>query len=173
MAPKRARYYTYGDEEHHKEIRKFIEDSGVLLISRDFKKMPLSYAELDKILGHYHLGSFLNKMSKAYHKNGLDEKLPDRTELIEMIAEDNTLLRCPLIMTSRLLTVGGDKKKIAQMLQIGANGMAADEGVPKPIVEQRKGRQNGGGHSGHSGHSGGSGGRRPGRRREDSSSVGR
>jgi hypothetical protein len=64
----------------------------------------------------------LNALSDAYTKFRLDKHTPERSQLIKLIAQDHTLLRRPIVKSSRLLTVGCDKRKIADMLQIKSDG---------------------------------------------------
>jgi len=119
MPPKRATMYTYGDDERCNDVKTMIEEMSVLLTIRDMSKNPLSEQELTKLLGHLNFNHFLNPLAKAYQKLKLDQGLPARDEVIKMIAEDHTLLKRPIIVSSRLLTVGCDKVKIAAMLQTG------------------------------------------------------
>ncbi len=67
------------------------------------------------------MGSFL------YGPSWLDEAMPPREKVIELMAQDHTLIRRPIIRTIRLLTVGCDKRKITEMLQINANGTGQRE----------------------------------------------
>lgn len=127
MPPKRAKFLTYGEDERCAETKKFIEDAGVLLDVRDISERPLSYDEIDRLLRHIDPRHFLNMVSPSFEKHGLDENLPDRHTLIGLIVEDHTLLRRPIIESSRLVTVGCDKKSIALMLQIGMNGSRDDD----------------------------------------------
>ncbi len=124
MALKRADYMTYGDDRQCDEIREFIEKAGVLLIVRDMKTNPLTVRELDQLFGHIPLTHFLDMTSPSFKKHGLDNGLPDRDTLLKLMAEDPALIRRPIIRTTRLLTVGSDREKISQMLQLGesANG---------------------------------------------------
>lgn len=122
MPQKRAKYITHDCDEQCVEIRKFIEDAGVLLDFRDLGKKPMSADEIDKLVGHINITHFLNPMSKSYEKHGLDKELPERDIMLGLIAEDNTLLKHPIIKTIRLITIGGDKAKISEMLQLNGNG---------------------------------------------------
>jgi regulatory protein spx len=126
MPQKRARYLTYGIDERCEELRKYIEDSGIHLLVRDMKTDPLSVDELKSLFGHVSVTHFLNPASEAYSEKGLDKALPERDELFRLMAEDPTLIRRPVIKSVRLLTAGADKKKIAEMLQINANGEALE-----------------------------------------------
>ena len=122
MAAKRAKFYSYGDDDRCHDIRRYIEDAGIILEIRDLEKDPLSVEELDALLGYCDVTHYLNKLSKSYDSNGLDKRLPERNKVLELIAKDQTLLRVPFIKSTRLWTVGCDKKKIAEMLQIRENG---------------------------------------------------
>ena len=133
MAPKRATLLTYGNDEKCGETRKFIEDAGVLLKVRDIGKEPLSRDELAAMIGYLDISHFLNSLSPAFKKNRLDEGSLDRSRVLDLMASDHTLIRRPIVKTVRLTTVGCDKKKIADMLQLSANGSepdAKDEGQP-------------------------------------------
>ena len=120
MAPKRATFMTYGDSERCSEIKKYIEDSGILLDIRDIEKEPLSEIEVDRMLGHIPMAHFLNQASPVFSKHKLDQGLKEREEMIKLIASEPTLLKRPIIRTTRLIMAGCDKKKIAEMLSIGS-----------------------------------------------------
>ncbi len=122
MAPKRAKMFSYGNDQRCNEVRKFIEDAGILLDVRDLEQQPLSRWELTQLVGNLNLDHFIDKMSEAYDKHHLDKAELSRNEVLDLIVEDNSLLRRPIIQSSRLLTVGCDRKKIAEMLQINSNG---------------------------------------------------
>lgn len=122
MPQKQATFMSYGMDEQCAEIRKFIEDAGVRLSVRDLKTNPLSFEELDRMFGYNSLINFLNPLSKDFLKLGLDKGLPERRELLKMMAEHPSIVRGPIIRNIRLLTVGCDRKVISAMLQISANG---------------------------------------------------
>ncbi len=52
MAPKRAIYLTYGNDESCAETRQFLEEAGVVLEIRDLGKNPMNAYELMGILGY-------------------------------------------------------------------------------------------------------------------------
>jgi len=126
MPQKQAIYMSYGTDERCDEIRKYIEDAGVRLTVRDLKTHPLAYEELTRLLGHLPLSHFLNPLAKEYTKFGLDKEMPPRRDLYKLIAENPGLLRRPIIKNARLLTVGCNRKAIADMLQIPLNGRAVE-----------------------------------------------
>ena len=128
MPPKRATFISYGNDEQCAETRRFIENAGVILDIRDIEKQPLMLDEVSKLVGHFSIEYFINPLSKSFTKFGLDHETPDRDEVIKMIAEDNTLLRRPIIKTNRLFIIGCDRKRISELLQISMNGrQSADD----------------------------------------------
>ncbi len=134
MTSKRAQYLTYGNDGNCAETKKFIEDAGVLLDVRDIGEDPLSEEELSKLIGHVEITHFLNTLSDSYKKYRLDKHLPSRDDIIRLMAKDHTLLRRPIVRAARLLTVGCDKQKIADMLQIGPDGRLSEtSNVNSPI----------------------------------------
>lgn len=136
MAPKRAKFYFYGEDARTDEVRKYIEDAGILLDARDISDRPLSRYELADLIGHLNIEHFLNKASESYSKKGFDEGRPDREKALDAMAEDYTLIRRPIIVSSRLLTIGHDRKKIAEMLQINSAGQ-----VEQTIPDNRGNRR--------------------------------
>lgn len=128
MAQKRAAFLTYGSDPSAGEIRRWIEEAGVILDVRDIEKQPLTEVEIERMIGFLELDHFLNPMSKSYRlieENG--DGHPDRRKIAKLIAADCTLLRRPIIKTNRLLTIGTDRRKIAEMLQISLNGRPDDD----------------------------------------------
>ncbi|MEW5994857.1 MAG: ArsC/Spx/MgsR family protein [Candidatus Zixiibacteriota bacterium] len=122
MAPKRAQFLTYGNDVLSAETQQFIEDAGVILEVRDIGKQPLSEEELSRLIGHIEITHFLNTMSDSFKKYRLDKHLPSREDIIRLMAKDYTLLRRPIIRSTRLVTVGCDKRKIADMLRLSIDG---------------------------------------------------
>lgn len=143
MALKRATFYIHTPDQQALDTQKYIEDSGWVLDVRNLEKHPLSERELQQILGHWDLRPFLNPFSKSFEKHKLDEVVPPREQLLKLIAEDNTLLRRPLIRTPRLLTFGNDRAKISEMFQIDPNAptMTVDE---RADMQPSNGRGGGG-----------------------------
>ncbi|MEW6411788.1 MAG: ArsC/Spx/MgsR family protein [Candidatus Zixiibacteriota bacterium] len=127
MAPKRAKFYTYGEDAVCVETQEFIENAGVILEVRDIEKNPLTLDELNHLFRFINIKHFLNTFSEAYSKYRLDHVMPPREKVIELMAQDHTLIRRPIIQASRLLTVGCDRKKISEMLQISLNGAGSKE----------------------------------------------
>ncbi len=127
MALKRATYYTSSKDDRCAETQKFIEDAGIILDIRDLTKQPLNEHELAKLIGNLELLHFLNPGAEAFDKLDVDSHLSDRAAVIKLIAKDNSILRRPIIKSSRLITIGHDRRKISEMLQIKANGNGNDD----------------------------------------------
>ncbi len=127
MPPKRATFFTYGNDEQCAETRRFIENAGVDLDIRDLETRPLTLDEVRKLVSNFSIEYFVNPLSKSFPKLGLDREIPDKDEVMKAIAEDNTLLRRPIIRTNRLFTIGCDRRRIAEMLQISMNGRQSSD----------------------------------------------
>ena len=131
--------YMYCKKSHPScdETRSFLEGNGVMVSLRDTKKDPLTKRELNKILGFQNPKHYLDQTSPAFTKMKLDEKLPDREEIIDLIMENPELLRQPIILSGRLMTVGCGKKQLVEMFQI----KLSDNGSGKNRLENSKGNK--------------------------------
>lgn len=138
MAPKRAVFMSYENDEACVEVRKYIEESGIILQVRDISKQPLTEWELTNLIGQLRIEHFLNVSAPSFGKHKLDQSLPPRNDLIKLMAEDHTLIRKPIVKAARLITVGCDKSKIAEMLQINSNGEAVVHDPPQPRNHRHK-----------------------------------
>lgn len=124
---KRVDFYTYPHETNCEEMRQFLQTQDLDLRVRDLTKQPLTFDELNRLIRHIDIKHFINVGSKAYKKHHLDKELPDRRQIITYMAEDNDLLRKPIIIAGRLMTVGCNRQKIMEMLQIKSNGSDPNE----------------------------------------------
>lgn len=122
MPQKTATFITCGTGEHCDDMRRFIEDAGIRLTIRNLKESPFSVRELDQLFGHNPLTYFIDPASEEYTRHGLDRQMPERDDLLKLMSETPGLLRVPIIKTIRLITVGCNKERIAEMLQISRNG---------------------------------------------------
>ncbi len=130
MVSKRAKLFKFGDDERCEEVRKFIEESGVLLDVRDLKIDPLTLTELRDLIGYLHIEHFINKNSPYYAKSGIDEVISERDKVIEILINEQSLFKVPIVQSVRLITIGCDKGKISDMLRLDmhkANGNSDEE----------------------------------------------
>ncbi|MCK5126922.1 MAG: hypothetical protein KAR42_11760 [candidate division Zixibacteria bacterium] len=123
---KRAHVYCNMEDSVCKETKVFLEENGVLVTERDISKQPLTKRELNRVLGFHNPKHYLNSACPAFKKNKLDEKIPPREELLKLIAENPELLRQPIIMCGRLMTIGTGKKQLIDMFQIAVSGNGSD-----------------------------------------------
>lgn len=127
MALRRASYWIIGEDEKSMEQKAFLEQYGVEIDLRDLAKRPLTEREVAAVIGHMDLRHFINPTSPSFEKYKMDEKMPPREEVVKLIAADNTLIRRPIIRTTRLMTIGFDKNKIGEMLQLDFNHPPVDD----------------------------------------------
>ena len=143
MVRRTAQFYTYGSDTQCLDLMNYLEEAGIHLDVRDIEKAPLTKQELRKLIGYCNVNHFLNPMSPTYDKHKLGEKATDRETIFELILKDHTLLRRPLVRSSRLTTIGCDRKVIDSVLQLGVeNAKLGDEGNRGPIFHQPQSQQN-------------------------------
>ncbi len=109
------------------EIDGFLRQQEFNLRVQDVTKDPLNKVQISELLRHFNIDHFIDITSKAYKKHNLDQGLPGRDELLQMMAEDNDLIRKPIIVAGRLMTVGCNIDKIKEMLQIKSNGTGTED----------------------------------------------
>jgi len=126
MPSQRVLFLCYGEDNVCSETVKYIEEFGVTVIVRDLSKNPMSEPELERLIGNLEINHFVNTLSESYEKNGWDKERPSRSEMIKSMAADCTLIRRPIIKSSRLITIGLDKSKISEMLSMTGNGKLVD-----------------------------------------------
>jgi len=114
--------YVAPDDPECNEIKSFLEEQDLKLKIRDLTVKPLGVDEVADLIKYFDLKHFLNTSSKSYTKKKLDKTIPGRDEVIQLMAEDNDLIRKPIIVSGRLMVVGPNRQKIMEMLQIKSNG---------------------------------------------------
>ncbi len=124
---KKVTLYTDPKDSQCNEAKSFLEENEVSLVIHDLRSSPLMRPEISRLLRHFNLNHFLNNQSMSYKKFKLDKEMPDRAEVFDLIADDNDLLIKPIIVFGRLMTVGFNKAKIMEMLQIKSNGSDPEE----------------------------------------------
>jgi arsenate reductase-like glutaredoxin family protein len=124
---RRLDFYTHPEEPCCDEIKKFLESLDLDLRVHDLSLRPMNFDELSKLIRYIDIKHFISTGSKAFKKFRLDRALPSRKELIELMASDNELIRKPIVVSGRLMTVGCNRQKIMEMLQIKNNGSDPSE----------------------------------------------
>ena len=116
---KRVTLYSNPDDIACRKVEKFLSEQDVILNVHDIKTRPLDVKQISKLLRNFDLKHFYNSNgnSKGRKKKTTETEPLDRQTIFEKMAEDNTLLRLPLTLAGRLLTVGNNTERIGIMLQ--------------------------------------------------------
>ncbi len=147
---KKVILYTNSKSPECEEIINFLSEQELSLDIRDIRTQPLTRAQIAALLRHFNLEHFLNPESRLYKKNRLDDQMPKRSEIYDMMAEDGELMRTPIIVSGRLMTVGCNHHKIMEMLQLKSNGSGGTEEANGSRNEMKRNGTNGG-HKGRAG----------------------
>jgi regulatory protein spx len=113
---KKVILYADSKDAYFGDVKGYLEEQEVNLQVHNIGNSPLNQPEISSLVQHFNLQHFLNTKAKSYKKNKLDNSLPERQELIELIAKDNDLLIRPIIVYGRLTAVGYDRHAIKEML---------------------------------------------------------
>ena len=131
--------YTKPKVSECDEVKEFLISQEVKLQIRDIEANPLGRYEIIRLLKNFDLKHFLDTDSKVYRRNKIDKSMPERNEIIDMIIENNDLLRVPILIAGRLMTIGSNREKITEMLQIRNNSSNSDhEERPRPAKISRR-----------------------------------
>ena len=118
---KRAHFYYQNSCSVCEEAQAFLEENGVILRKRDVSKTPLTKSELSGIIGYHNPKHYLDSKSAQFKKKKLDTRLPSRDELLDLILENQDLLKYPIVVAGRLMTLGSNRQQLVDMLQITAS----------------------------------------------------
>jgi regulatory protein spx len=110
------------------DARKFLEDHGVIVKVRDLTREPLKQRELNSLLGNHDPKHYLDMMSPSFEKQNLDSQIPPRHELFAVIEEHPELLRHPIVMYGRLMTIGFNRQQMIEMFQLTVSGNGSGGG---------------------------------------------
>jgi arsenate reductase-like glutaredoxin family protein len=101
-----------------------LKDSGVEFTSRDFFRDRFSKAELTRILEQAGLGprDVLSKRSKVYEARGEEIDSLDDDALIDLMLEEPTLLRRPLVLGGDDIILGHNPTKLNELIDKSSQG---------------------------------------------------
>jgi arsenate reductase-like glutaredoxin family protein len=123
------------------EAKSFLEQNGVIVKVRDLTQDPLRKSELQHMLGYHDPKYFLDYGSPTFAKKKLDEHMPSREELFGLIEESPELLRHPIVMCGRLMTIGFNRRQMVEMFQLSvSNNGSGNEDETKGSSEGRNNR---------------------------------
>jgi arsenate reductase-like glutaredoxin family protein len=115
---KRATFYGDLDDPFCGEMVTLLQESGANLEIHNIRKEPLNTRQVSDIVRNHDIESLLNTASEPYKVNRLSDSLPERQQVIRMIAEDNQLFRMPIVVSGNMISVGFNPFQIAGVLQI-------------------------------------------------------
>jgi regulatory protein spx len=143
MMQKRAQMYYRTPCEPCEETKAFLEEQGVMLTVRDIGKEPLRREELRRIVGFVNPLHYLDPMSPAFAENNLDSEMPTGDKIMDIVEDNPELLRHPIIIVGRLMTIGNNRQQLTEMLQLSENG---DNNNGKRSFNTNSNRRNGRNH---------------------------
>jgi arsenate reductase-like glutaredoxin family protein len=111
------------------DIKDFLQELDIYLDVRDISEKPLSYKEIEKLIRHLNIEHFINSSSPTYSKKNLDKGLPERNEMFQIFADNNDLLRIPIVVAGRLMVIGPNRHKIIEMLQLKSDESGEEDKV--------------------------------------------
>lgn len=128
---KKVDMYLDPDDVNSRTHIQFFENLDLVLRTHDVKNKPLNAEQIRRLVCHYDIIHFLNPNHKNYKKHKLDSAAVDRNEIIGLIEQDNLLLRLPIIVIGRLLTIGFNEKRITEMLLDTPRDIRGEEEVSR------------------------------------------
>lgn len=115
---KKVTLYMDPKDPYCVEIEKFLKGFDIILTVHDLRARPLNFGQLSNLLKHFDIEHFLNTNATTGKSKFPDLNSANRQEVIQMIADDNSLLQKPIIVSGRLITFGYDRRTILNMLQL-------------------------------------------------------
>jgi arsenate reductase (glutaredoxin) len=96
-----------------------LADHGIEFERRDYFKEPFSVDELRSLFDEIGMTptELLSKRSKAYKDLGLAERDVTDDELIQLIPDNPTLIRRPIVVKNGEAVVGFSQAKIEELIQ--------------------------------------------------------
>jgi arsenate reductase (glutaredoxin) len=96
-----------------------LADHGIEFERRDYFKEPFSVDELRPLFDEIGMTptELLSKRSKAYKDLGLAERDVTDDELIQLIPDNPTLIRRPIVVKNGEAVVGFSQAKIEELIQ--------------------------------------------------------
>jgi len=88
------------------------------LKERDLAKHPLTFEELDVLIGDRPIGQFLHPRSELYQQRKMGENPPSREEAIRLMAEDPNLILRPVIRSGDRVVARPDDAALAELAGI-------------------------------------------------------
>ncbi len=118
---RRAQFYYRNPCPACEEAEKFLGEHDILVVVRDLKKEPFNRIELGHILRHFDFKHFIDSSGAVYKKVKLDNSIPPREELLDLFVKYPDLLKYPIIVSGRLMTIGSGRQQLIDMFQLSVS----------------------------------------------------
>lgn len=112
---KTAQFFEIATCATCRKARAFMKRRGFKLDVRDLQKHRLSAAELEKLIGRRDHEDFLNRRSKTFQEQGMDDNPPSRRQAVSWMSKDPGLIRRPVVVAGGRVVVGFDKNGMARL----------------------------------------------------------
>lgn len=100
-----------------KKARKWLENNHIDYEFVDFRKNPLSQAQLKNWADNVGLDKLLNKRSRTWrelHKDAQDDTNP--TKLLQLMREMPTLIKRPVLVSNKMILVGFNSAEYGKLV---------------------------------------------------------
>ncbi|MCA9537422.1 MAG: hypothetical protein KC620_00960 [Myxococcales bacterium] len=101
-----------------RRYKKQLDAWGVRYTEREMNAAPLDAAEIRALIGARPVKDFLNPRNVRYRELGLKDEVPDADRAAALIAEENNLLRRPVLQVDDVILTGNDLPAAARLLGI-------------------------------------------------------
>lgn len=82
---------------------------------RDIGKERLSTAELNSLIGERDYTLFLNPRNERYRERDMKNHPPSRAEAIRLMAAEPNLIRRPVVIRGKRISLGFDEKTLKEI----------------------------------------------------------
>ncbi len=92
-----------------------LDSRGVEYEIRDYFKQPFTVDELSSLLAGRNVRDFLSRRSKKFRELKLDTAQFTDRQLMELMVEDPTLIRRPLVVVGEQIIAGFDRREFEEI----------------------------------------------------------
>lgn len=97
---------------------KWLEEKNIKFIFRDVKKDPLSDEELHDIVRKLSLETVINKRGTKWRSLGVSDKNLNDQDLFNLLAENQTMIKRPVILLDESVLIGFDEEALSAFLEL-------------------------------------------------------
>ena len=96
-----------------------LEAAGARFDDREINARPLTAAEVESLIGDRPVKDFLNPRNELYRERALGKNPPTKGEAVALIADQNNLLRRPVLVVGDTVLAGNDLPGARRLLGLG------------------------------------------------------